>query len=62
MKVTILTTRKTKKAADRLAAIYAPYSEELNFRVVERHGVYHVIRDWHPSDDGRSFETFEEEA
>ena len=58
MKVTIIATRKTKASAERECAWYAA-AEPMNQRVIARDGVYHVVRDWHPSDAGRSLTTFE---
>lgn len=57
MNATVTLTRKTKASAEREAAIYAAMSPELNFRVIARDGIYYVVRDWHPSDEGRNFQT-----
>lgn len=56
MKATIISTRKTKAAAERECAWYAQ-AEPMNQRVIKQDGVYLVVRDWHPSDAGRSFQT-----
>lgn len=58
MIATVIDTRKTKKAAERQCAWYAQV-EPMNHRVIKRDGIYYVVRDWHPSDQGRSFETIE---
>lgn len=58
MRVTIILSRKSKVAAERECAWYAN-AEPMNQRVVKQDGVYHVVRDWHPSDDGRSLSTLE---
>lgn len=67
MKVTVIATRKTRKAADNLAADYnapdlACLPEHLPHRVIKADGAHYVVRDWHPSDEGRSFETLEVSA
>lgn len=56
MVATIITTRKTKASADRECRWYAD-AEPMNQRVVKRDGIYYVVRDWHPSDEGRSLQT-----
>jgi hypothetical protein len=58
MKATIITSRKTKASAEREAAWYAQ-AEPMNQRVIKQDGIYYVVRDWHPSDEGRSFGTIE---
>jgi hypothetical protein len=60
MTSTVILTRKTKASADRECAWYAE-AEPMNQRVIKRDGLYYVVRDWHPSDEGRSFQTFEVE-
>lgn len=61
MIATVITTRKTKASAERECAWWAN-TEPMNHRVVYQDGVYYVVRDWHPSDEGRSFETMEVSA
>jgi len=61
MKTTIITTRKTKASAERECAWYAE-AEPMNHRVIKQDGIYYVVRDWHPSDEGRSFKTLEVSA
>ena len=60
MKAVLITTYKTKRAADRLAADWLSGDlqemHDLHLRVIERNGVYCIVRDCHPSDAGRSFE------
>ena len=61
MIATVITTRKTKASAMRECAWYAQ-AEPMNQRVIHQDGIYYVVRDWHPSDQGRSFETIEVSA
>jgi hypothetical protein len=58
MKATIISIRKTKAAAERECAWYAS-AEPMNQRVIKHNGVYLVVRDWHPSDAGRSFDSID---
>ncbi len=58
MKVTVIASRKTKRSAERECAWYAG-AEPMNQRVIKQDGVFYVVRDWHPSDAGRSFQTLE---
>ena len=57
-KVTIIVSRKTKASAERECAWYAN-AEAMNQRVIKQDGIYHVVRDWHPSDAGRSLKTLD---
>lgn len=59
MIVTIVRTFKTRKAAERLLADHSAMWPENNWRIVEHDGVRSLVRDWHPSDEGRSFRTLE---
>ena len=61
MKVTVITSRKTKASAERECAWFAN-AEPMNQRVIKRDGVFYVVRDWHPSDAGRTFDTLEVSA
>lgn len=61
MIATVITSFKTKAAAERECAWYAD-AEPMNQRVVKRDGVFYVIRDYHPSDEGRSLPTMEVSA
>ena len=58
MIATVIDMRKTKKAAERQCAWYSA-AEPMNHRVIKWNGLYCVVRDWHPSDQGRSFETID---
>lgn len=58
MKVTVILTRKTRAAADRECAWYM-HAEPMNQRVLKRDGLFYVVRDWHPSDEGRSLQVLE---
>jgi hypothetical protein len=58
MRATVISTRKTKKSADRECDWYRN-AEPMNQRVINRDGIYYVVRDWHPSDTGRSFDVIE---
>jgi len=55
MQATLFWSRKTKKSAERLAAEWAADIPEANYRVIEHDGLYWVGRDYHPSDEGRSY-------
>lgn len=53
---TIVATRKTRKSAERLAVDFESMDfEPLNWMVIKVDDTYAVVRDWHPSDTGRSF-------
>ena len=58
MQATVIAAFKTKKAAERLAATYENDGDGLNFRVIKT-DTYLVVRDYDPSDAGRSFTTIE---
>lgn len=58
MRATVIATYKTRKSAERQATWYAE-AEPMNQRVIRRDDLYYVVRDWHPSDEGRSFDTLE---
>ena len=58
MIATVITTRKTKKSAENECAWYLRV-DPMGQRVIKRDGIYYVVRDWHPSDEGRSFQTIE---
>lgn len=63
MTVTIVTTYKTRKAAERMVADYNYQdTDHLNFRAIKRDGLYYVVRDPHPSDEARSYRTMEVSA
>lgn len=51
MKVTVIGTYKTKKAADRLAADYNRFDSDLNFRTVKATDGYLVVRDYADGDE-----------
>jgi hypothetical protein len=53
--VTVIASYRTKPTAEREAAWYAQAEPELHARVVRGRSMYHVVRDVHPSDEGRSF-------
>jgi hypothetical protein len=56
--VTVILTCKTKAYADKECAWYGQ-AEPMNQQVIKREGIYHVVRDWHPSDEGRNYDTLE---
>lgn len=70
MKVVIVATYKTRKAAEKYAADLASMDDgqywngreqvqvgSLNFRAVKQDGVWFVVRDWCAADDGRLADT-----
>lgn len=59
MKGSFIWSRKTKKAAERLAAEWAADLPYANYRVVKHDGLYWVGRDWHPYDEKRGYLTLE---
>lgn len=59
MKGSFFWSRKTKKAAVRLAAEWHEMNPDAGYRVVHHDGLYWVGRNYHPSDEGRSYLTLE---
>lgn len=58
MKMTVISTFKTKAPAVREAAWYLN-AEPMNQQVIKRDGIYLVVRDFHPSDEGRNYKFLE---
>ena len=53
--VTVILTRKTKASAEREAAWFTQAEPETHPRVIKQDGLYYVVRDVHPSDEGRTY-------
>ena len=60
MTAVVIYRLKTRKAAEKRVATMESFGEGLNYRLAPRDGEFLVVRDPHPSDASRNFETIEE--